>query len=399
MSSGIGGAQVRYPRVWLKIGGARMPCISAHVHRSGKRRSDTFDCELSITETERYGFGLAEWTDFDPQDATVIMSAAADGSDEREMLTGLIDMPSVSLKEMTVSVQGRDKSASLGEKQRREKFSNQKTKDIVEKVAKDHKLTAQVQLPDEGGEYAGKQYDQDTAHLALNRTDWELLDDLAEREGCRWYVDGKTLYFEPDDQSNGAYDVVWQPPGTAEAYTVANVLDIALKRNMTAGRPIKHSVSSVHHRLRKVFRAEASIPGVGDVLAYQDDHPGRTQKQVERLAKSRAKSLARHELGVVIRAPGDLSVDVRQDLNLSGTGTIYDQKYDIDGVDFVIEWGEGFGMSIQATNAKKGRDVTATTQSWGGKSVNQNGPATKTVPLPPQRPAELGGGSKGGVSL
>lgn len=398
MSAGVGGSTpVRYPRIWLVINGSRMPCLSGHVHRSAKRQSDSFEVELAITATEQYGFGLAEWTDFDPQDATVIMSAASDGSDEREMITGTIDMPAVSLKEMTVSVQGRDKSASLGEKQRQEKFSNQKTAEIVQKVAKDHKLTAQIQLPDEGGEYAGKQYDEDTAHLILNRTDWELLDDLAEREGCRWYVDGKTLYFEPDDQSNGSYDVVWQPPGTAEAYTVANVLDIALKRNMSAARPIKHSVRSAHHRLRKVFRAEASIPGVGDVLAYEDHHPGRNQKQVERLAKARAKSIARHELGVVIKAPGDLSVDVRQDLNLSGTGTIYDQKYDIDGVDWVIDWGEGFGMTIQGKSAKQGRDVTATTQSWGGKSVNQNGPATKTVPLPPQRPASLGG--TGGVSV
>ncbi|KTS09735.1 hypothetical protein SB2_11815 [Methylobacterium radiotolerans] len=369
------------------------------MHRSGRRQSDHFDVELSITATERFGFGLAEWTDFDPQEAKVIMSSASDGSDEREMITGMVDMPAVNLREMTVSVQGRDKSASLGEKPRQEKFNNQKTKDIVEKIAKDHKLTAQVELPDEGGEYAGKTYDQDTAHLILNRTDWEVLNDLAEREGCRWYVDGSTLYFEPDDQSNGSYDVVWQPPGTAAAYTVANVMDIALKRNMTAGRPHKVRVGSFHHRLRKVFQAEATTPGVGDVLTYQDEHPGRNQKQVEKLAKARAKSLIRHELGVVIKAPGDLSVDVRQDLNLSGTGTIYDQRYDIDAVDFIIDWGEGFGMTIQATGAKKGRDVSVSTKSIGGKSINENGPATKTVPLPPQRPASLGGGASGGTSL
>jgi hypothetical protein len=47
-------------------------------------------------------------------------------------------------------------------------------------------------------------------------------------------------------------------------------------------------------------------------------------------------------------------VDVRQKLNLSGTGTIYDQDYDIDGVDFDIEWGEGFLMNIQGTGAKQG---------------------------------------------
>jgi hypothetical protein len=94
---------VRHPRCWIEIGGVRIRCISASVQRRAKRESDTFSAQLSITETARYGFGLAEWTDFDPQDVSVIMSSALDGSDERVMITGQVDMPGVNLLDMTVA--------------------------------------------------------------------------------------------------------------------------------------------------------------------------------------------------------------------------------------------------------------------------------------------------------
>lgn len=135
------------------------------------------------------------------------------------------------------------------------------------------------------------------------------------------------------------------------------------------------------------------MPGVGDALEYEDHHSGRTQAQVEKLAKSRIKNATRHELGVVIHAPGDLSVDVRQKLTLTGTGTIYDQSYDIEGVDWDIGWGSGFEMNIQATGAKQGREAKTTTSAKGGSSVTSGGPATKTVPLPPVRPAGIGTGT------
>ena len=61
MTGGIGGgATVRHPRCWIEIAGARIPCINASAHRSAKRGSDTFSALLSITQTERFGFGLAE---------------------------------------------------------------------------------------------------------------------------------------------------------------------------------------------------------------------------------------------------------------------------------------------------------------------------------------------------
>lgn len=366
-----------------------MPCLSAQVQRSARRGSDAFSAVLSITMTEVFGFSLAEWCDFEPRDVSVIFSTGPGA--ERVMMKGLVDIPQVKLVDMTVLLNGRDKSGSLTEKRRNEKFNNQKTQEIVEKVAKAHKLTPKVMLKSQGADFAGKIYNQDTAHLALNRTDFELLSDLAEREGCRWFVDGDNLHFQPDDQHQGSYQVRWYPPRTRAAYAQANVLDVELRRNMPASRPHKMTLKSWHHRERKLFRAVSEVAGVGDPIEYEDHHSGRTQQQLERLAGSRLKSAIRHELGLGIRGPGDLSVDVRQQLDFSGTGTVYDQTYEIDIADFDMSWRGGFNMVLSATSAKQGREPKTTGSSRGGKSVNADGPATKTVPLPPNRPAGLGG--------
>lgn len=390
-SLGAGGGAVRHPRCFVEIGGVRLRAMEAEVQRTAKRGCDTFQAKLSITHTSALGFDLDAWTDFEPQDVSVLMSSALGGADERVMIIGRVDMPAVSLKDHTVTISGRDLGAGLTEKRRNEKFPNHDVKQIVEKIAKDHGLQAQVST--QGGGFAGKKYEQDTAHLVLNRTDFETLSGLAEREGARWFVDGRKLFFEPKNQTTGEYPIYWYPPGTLKPYLVANVEDLTLKRNMSAARPHRVRIKSWHHRSRKLFDAISEIPGVGAPLHYEDHHSGRNEEQVKKLAKSRMESATRHELGIDFRAPGDLSVDVRQRCPLTGTGTIFDQAYEIDSVTFDMGWTAPFEIICTAVAAKEGREASEPkVSSKGGKATTTNGPAVTRVPLPPQRPAEFGGG-------
>ncbi len=340
-----------YPRIYLKIGGASIPCISATVTRHAKRSPDTFTAEFPIDMSARYGMGIAFWADYQPQDATVVMSSAADGSDQRDMVTGTIDTPTIHWLKNTVSVTSRDKSAGLAEKKRNKKYANQKSSDIVSDIAQDANLTPSVQsTPDD----SGQKWDQDTVHLTLDRSDYETLDDLANREGFRWYVDGNTLYFEPDDQSNGNFQVHYTPP-THEQMASGNLIELTTSRNMTAARPHQFTVKSWHHKDKKVYTDTESTGGAGDQITYEHHHNGRNQQEVQNLVKARLKNATRHDMEVHIHMPGDLTCDVRQKLSLTGTGTIYDQGYDIDMVEFEMSWGAGFTMEIDAKNQKEGR--------------------------------------------
>lgn len=385
---------VRYPSGYVRIGEARLPFISASVSRSAKRHGDTFSALLSITKTAEQGFDLAAWTDWDPQDATIVFSTAPGGSDEREMVTGLVDEPNVSLEAMRVSISGRDKSASLTEKRRNEKFANQKPEEIAGKIAKEHGLTLSFQGQ---GDFSGHIYDQDTANLVLNRTDFEAMSTLAEMIGYRWYVDGKTLYMEPKDQGNGAFNLVWIPPEPGQ-FGQANIRKLSLKRNTSAARPHRVKVKSWHHRSNKLFSYEAKVDGRGNPLAYEFHHNGKNQAQVEKLAKSRLRDAIRHDLGITFMGPGDLTADVRMVCNLSGTGTIFDQAYAADDITWDMDYGGEFTMVVNANAAKQGRDPDgAEGSSSGGTTPETQGPQQpQTVPLPPARPSGLGGGSSGG---
>jgi phage protein D len=341
---------VRYPRCWLSVNGAMIPCIKAEVCRKSKRASDTFSATLSITEATKYGITLQEWADWQPVDVSVVMSSAFGEADRQVMVTGKVDKPEIHWTEMHVSVSGRDKSASLTEKKRNQKFQNKKASEIVSEIAKDHGLTAVVT---DTGDHAGKKYDADLTHLVLNRSDYEVISDLAEREGYRWFVDGTSLYFEPKETQSDVFAVHYTPP-TPDAYATGNIIELTTSRNMTAARPQKVTVKSWHHRDKKAYQAEADADGVGDPVEYEHHHNLRSQDQVEKLAKSRLHNAKRHDCSVSIRMPGDLNLDVRQKLQLFGTGTIYDQTYDIDELRFVMGWGEAFTMHISSKAPKGG---------------------------------------------
>lgn len=95
-------------------------------------------------------------------------------------------------------------------------------------------------------------------------------------------------------------------------------------------------------------------------LKYEMHYPGMNQQEVETLAKTRADETIRHEMCIELEMPGDLSLDVTQQIQLSGTGTAFDQAYDIDELTFNYESGEDgyFSMSITGKSASQGRSAS-----------------------------------------
>ncbi len=344
---------VSAPRHWLGVNGALIPLIVSSVSRKATQNADTFEATLPIDAAAEFGFGLAEWADWNPsQEVSILYATQADGGDRQLMISGTIDRPEIKLAEMTVSISGRDKSSKLMENRRNEKFANQKASDIATKIAKDAGLNPVVV---DTGDFAGKAYTADIAHLVQNRIDYEVLSLLAEREGYRWYVEGDNLYFEPKTSDSAVFPLHWAPPGVAAAYAVSNCIDLVLNKNSTAGRPTTVTYAGWHHGKKKLYKATASASGVGDPVKHRFHHNGNTQDQLEKKAKSHLRDLIRHELGIIAVVPGDLSLDPRMQVSLAGTGTIFDQTFDIDSLDFEMGWDQPFTVTIDAKGAKQGR--------------------------------------------
>jgi len=321
---------------FLSAGGGQLPCIHATVTKTSKRKGDTFNCKLPMDLS-----GAMQLVQ--GGDAEVIFS---DGNGSQSLIMGKIDHVSMEWIDREVCVSGRDKSAVLSEKKINKQYKNKKASDIVQDIAQDAGLQAQVKATTDD---AGKKYDVDTVHLLLNKTPFEALSWLAEREGCRWYVDGSNLHFEPKDAGNsgGLFTVNYQPPNGG--YARSNAVYIRTSRNMSAARPCDVKVKSWHHKQKKLFEhTESSGGGVGEKLTYEHHFPGMIQQQVEKIAKSFLSDYKRHELAVEVDMPGDLSIDAKGQLQLQGTGSVFDTTYDIDSVEFSYSAGEhgNFSMSI-----------------------------------------------------
>jgi phage protein D len=292
---------------------------------------------------------VAWWAEQDRIEAEIFFTVGDGG--ERAMISGEIDEVKIDLIDRIVSVSGRDKSAKLSEKRRNKKYNNQKSSDIVSEIAENNGLTPVIETSDDD---AGKMYHQDTAHLALNATDFETLSALAEREGCRWYVSGDELHFVPKDTDNDAYQLIYREP-TEEEYESGNFIKLSMSRNLRAAKPVKVKVKSWHHKDAKTYEHTEEADGSnGEALEYEHHIAMANQEQVEKVAKSKLNDVIRHEMSLTVEMPGDLDLDASQKLVLSGTGSEFDQEYDIDHIEFKMEE-SGFEMSISTKAPKKGR--------------------------------------------
>ena len=345
---------VRQPRAWVQIGSANIPVLTTTVTRKATRHADTFSAEMSINEAALYCYGLPQWADWDPnQDVAIVMASQIGGADTTTMISGRIDVPKITLADMKVSISSRDKSSALTESKRNQKFLNQKSSDAATQIAQDNGLNPVVT---DTGDYAGKTYTTDTANLVLNRTDFETMNVLAEREGFRWYVEGDDLIFEPKDTDNGTISIIYQPPGpNTSSVGYANCSDLTLASNSTAARPHEVTYAGWHHGQKKLYKSVQTATGKGDTVKYRFHYNGNTQAQLDLKAAARLKDLIRHELSITAKMPGDLTVDPRMVAQVSGTGTIYDQTYDPDSIEWTLGWEEFFEMTIEAKGARPGR--------------------------------------------
>lgn len=357
---------IRKPRCWITIGGALVTCSSTHVTRKSVRSSDEFTADTTFKRLQAAGIGIAQVAEWQPQDVSVINST--DGN-QVTMITGTVDVPEIDWNQNKVSFKGRDKSAKLVEKRASKSYKNMQSSEIVQQIAQDNGLQANVQSG-QGSSFAGKIYYQDTVHLLMHKTYHELLSDLAQREGNQWFVDGDTLYFQPKDQGSSVFSGYWCPPGVTAPYGWATVLTLETSRNMTAAKPHKVSVKSLHHKDKKQYEGKAEAGGDGDdTVTIEDHHNGNNQAQVDALAKARLRDAIRHDCQCTFSAPANLNITPQYKFQLGGTGTIYDQTYDIDSLEIEIDWDTGALMTGQCKAPKAGRDDS----SGGGSSSSSSG--------------------------
>jgi phage protein D len=262
----------------------------------------------------------------------------------------------------TVHISGRDMTRVFIDSKTTEKWQNKTASQIVQILAQRHGMTASVTATTT---LAGKFYEIDHDKMTAGRTEWDLLCELARHEQFNVWVDGKALNFHPkvDPATVTPFKVEWTPPDAETGYSVSNVEGLKLDRALTVSKGIVVIVRSWNDAAQKTFSATfpptkktTITPGGSQIgsgsQTYYYTVSNLTQEQVLKLAQAKYKQIIEHEMKCEFTIPAQNADDlqVTSVIQLTGTGTKFDQKYYPDSLRRALDFESGYTLHVSAKN-------------------------------------------------
>jgi phage protein D len=332
---------VRMPRLRVLANGVELSgVISAEVVSSGNHSADRFRVQLVLSVNDRAAF--AEQTSF------LIEIQASFGAAWTSLVTGDADRIALDVIGGTISLEGRDLTARLISARTQESFPNHTASEIAALLAGRHGLVANVVGT---SALVGRYYQSEHDRLTLDQfsrstTEWDLLVFLAQQEECDVFIQGSVLYFIPTATSAANFQI---GPG--------DCVDLRLERALSLAGDIQVIVKSWNSRQQTASVESAqssSVQGSSGSSASQSlifVRPNLTSDQAQQFAKSQLADLRRQERVMTASLPGELSMRPRDTIALSGTGTAFDQSYQIDNITRSIDVRRGFAQRVRAKNS------------------------------------------------
>ncbi len=358
---GLPAPAVRAPRGAVRLNGLLFPgWESWEVENNAHRAADSFAVNFASSQLPP-GFG-ADW--FGAQAAiTVEIFATAVPPDPGHyqpaltdrLILGQVDDISFDPARGLLTLTGRDLTAQLIDTSVSAGYLNQTSSQIAATLAARHGLTAVItptMTP------IGTFYSQNHISLTQQRSEWDLLTELAGFENFDVFVAGDELHFtpRPDPAAATRYAIHWRPPGAITAAPVANVAALRFERSLTLARGVSITVQSWHARLGKRFtatwpqeQADSSAAGASP-LVYSFIAAGLTQDQCRQIAQTRYQDITQHMMRLSAELPGDDTLDCQMIVAVRGTGTLWDQDYFPDIVRRTMSADGGYRMTLSAKN-------------------------------------------------
>jgi phage protein D len=336
---------------WLEVIGEKIPCGSASCTLSKLASSDSLSAECPLHWGEKVN---ADWWNAltSKNKATLVLS---DGRNTRRMLSVPIDSIELKFLAQTASISARNNDKKAIESRSDTQYPNHTSRQVVSEIAAKHGWQVQFDAGADTSSVAGKIHHIDQVVQPNGKSDWHLVQRLAEEEGVDAWLSGDTLYFKnADDDKDPLYVVRYQAP-TPLSMARGDFMDLTVKKELGAGKTVTAKVHSWHSKQKKQVDSSSTVSGDGNEAVHEEHVPNLTQQQADKRAKKNAKKLARHENGISLSMVGDLTISPQMRLKLVGAGTV-DSTYYIDSVAFSV--GDGLRMSIEAKNQKPGRKQT-----------------------------------------
>lgn len=275
------------------------------------------------------------------------------------IITAQLDQVEYNPTKGVIRCWGRDLAAQFLDNKTTQTYQNQTASQVATLLANKRGLKPVItNTRTKIGSYLNNNY----SSINRERTEWDLLCALAEKEGFIVYVRGKELHFEPvvKEDSQDFYLINYQSPNSTTGYHQLNAVDIQFQRNLTLAKDVEVTIRSggtsgtvtakVKRSVRGAtkFSPRASI--IGQTQRYQYDVPGLTKEQALELAQKRALQISKNEKRVRITLPADNLLTINTLIKVQGTNTEYDQVYYPQTIARTMSMSEGYSMIVDAKN-------------------------------------------------
>ncbi|MCB8881715.1 hypothetical protein ACELLULO517_15815 [Acidisoma cellulosilytica] len=335
-------------------------CTELSIHTNNHFEPDQLSATLAISADTG---SLTTWTDADP---AVLIEARAGFIDAtgtmsvKQIFYGELDRPTVALIERTVTIEARDLSRRLADTKTRENFSNYTVSNLIKTLAGRVKLTADVDnFPQKVGAFYQVDHDkisQDSYSHTTNLRDLTIW--LAQQVGADFWVSGQTLHFKSavDATKTTPYSLVYTPPGADNPYPSLPATSIQLARDLTIAKDVVLSMriwDSKQKQATVLYYPKSGQSAVENGTSQEyvlPPRPGMSPAAALVYMQSQYQAIVLHERLVAVVCPGELVLDARSVIKLSGTGTTFDQSYYVDSIDRTWSVDSGFDESIQLKN-------------------------------------------------
>lgn len=340
--AGLSSSSLRHPRLQVLansvvLGGVLEASVSSNSHYA----ADRFRLRAALSSVDPGVLSAA--------DLRIEVLIGVD-TGFRSLIVGLADRIDIDAIGGTVEIEGRDFCAGLIEARIQQTFSNQTSSEIALGLAQGQGLAADVApTTTPVGRYYQSEHDQ----VALDQfcratTQWDLLVFLAQHEGFDVWVSGSTLHFQPA-----------AVPPVSRTIVPADCISLRMQRSLTLASDIEVVVKSWNSRQQSAFVQVARQSGHrggggggsgGRTQRYVYVRPNLLADQALQLAERILADLSRHERVVQMTMPGDLVLAPRGMVAIGGTGTDFDQVYQVAEIERELSVERGFVQQVRVKN-------------------------------------------------
>lgn len=262
----------------------------------------------------------------------------------------------------TISISGRDFSSRMIDTKITQKFSNQTASQIATIFANEHGLNPKVTNTTTP---VGTYYQQQQVLLANETTEWDLLTFLAQNENFVVFVQNYDLIFEPRPESTqNPYVFTYRPETENYDSPIFNGINLKFTRSITLSKDVKVTIKVPYGSkngqpfYRTKTASHTNSTRTGNLQKYSYVIPGLTPEQATQRADQILRDITRNEIIMETSCAPDNILKKNSIIQVTGTGTAYDNFYYTDEVIRNFSYEEGYNMNIIAKNHAVDSEVT-----------------------------------------